>query len=101
MSAVHDPPSGTPQTPAFPPPPQVAGAAQGLHEAVRPPHPLLCGPQLDGYAAHVSGTQLPASGAPQTPAVPPPPHDCPAGQFAQLAVRLPQPSLCSPQVPAG
>ena len=53
------------------------------------------------YAAQVSGVHEPPRPERRTrPGVPPPPQVCPAGQLLQLAVRLPQPSLCGPHVPA-
>jgi hypothetical protein len=59
-SEVHVP--GThaeePQTPAPPPPPQVAGAAQVPQLAMRFPQPSPAGPQLIPCSVQVSGTHV-------------------------------------------
>lgn len=47
----------------------------GLQKAVTPPQPSAWGPQVvEGKAAHVSGTQVPASGKPHWLGTPPPPQ---------------------------
>jgi hypothetical protein len=53
------PASGSPHWSTTPPPPQVAGAVQGLQKAVWPPHPSPCTPHVvEGKLAHVSGAQV-------------------------------------------
>jgi len=63
VSGTQLPPSGWPQAFATPPPPHVAGEAQGLQKAVMPPQPSACGPQvLEGKLEQAAGVHAPPSG---------------------------------------
>jgi hypothetical protein len=64
-------------------------------DAMRPPQPSPAGPQSMPWLTHVSGMHVPLSMAPQTPSVPPPPHDSPDGHVPQASVP-PQPSPAGP-----
>jgi hypothetical protein len=94
-----------PQTLGTPPPPQMSGAAH-VPQFRAPPQPSPMGPQFAPRSAHVRGLHVmlpsatPPSGemyvTPQTLAVPPPPHVCPAAQPPQFRMP-PQPSPIGPQ----
>ena len=71
---------------------QVSGDVQEPQVSV-PPHPSLMEPQFLPCAAHVVGVH---DTAPQTLAVPAPPHACSEVQVPQLS-EPPQPSLIAPQ----
>jgi hypothetical protein len=57
----------------------------------------LAVPHWMPWAAQDLGVQLPASSAPHTPGVPPPPQVCGGVQVPHDGISLPQPSPAGPQ----
>ena len=92
--AVH---AGAPHWYATPPPPQVLLPVQPPQKS-RLPQPSGMEPHVAPLAAHVVGVHC---APPHWLATPAPPQVWPLGHGKQSGVRPPQPSLCSPHVPAG
>src|SRR3984957_13082625 len=81
----------------MPPPPQVCGGVHVPQLGISLPQPSPAGPQEMFCCTQVRDTQVPPSGAPHCPGLPPPPQVCGGVHVPQLGISLPQPSPAGPQ----